>query len=66
MEMWKGMTGREFIKWILDNEVEDCPIEIVYRTPDGKFFPETDKYFVLDIDEKGKDEFRWNYRRVLL
>ena len=58
------MTGRELIKWILDNKAEDAKIEVQYRDSGGDY-PETDEVLYL-IDETGKDKTGWCYRRIVL
>lgn len=59
------MTGRELIKWILDNHAEDCVIEVQYRDED-RVYEGTDKNPWLITTSTGKDEYGWNYNRVIL
>ena len=58
------MTGRELIKWILDNKAEDKKIEIQYRDSGGDY-PGTDEILYLE-ENKGTDSDGWQYERVVL
>ena len=58
------MTGRELIKWILDNHAEYCMIEVQYRDKD-RVYEGTDKDPLLITTPPGQDEYGW-YNRVIL
>lgn len=58
------MTGRELIRWILDNKAEDLPVEIQYRDSGG-YYIGTDTMLCLEI-ETANDEEDWQYQRVVL
>lgn len=64
------MTGRELIKWILDHEAENLPIEINYRDKLGGYCDGTTDqlYLEIEIGEKiNKETGRcWQYQKVVL
>lgn len=58
------MTGRELIKWILDNKAENDQFEVQYRDTEGEYY-DTDKTLYL-IKENATDENGWQYMRVVM
>lgn len=58
------MTGRELIKWILDNEAETMKFEVQCRDDNFNCFG-IDGHLLLKEDI-GKDPFGWTYKRILL
>ena len=58
------MTGRDLIKWILENKAEDTEFEVQYRDNGGDYYG-TDKNLYL-LEDPGKTENGWQYRRILL
>ena len=60
------MTGRELIKWILDNEAEDLPIEVNYRDKFGGYCDGTTDQLCLEIIFCEKKSAETGYRKVVL
>lgn len=58
------MTGRDLIKWILENKAEDTEFEVQYRDNGGDYHG-TDKNLYI-LEDTGKTENGWQYRRILL
>lgn len=58
------MTGRELIKWVLDNNAENAEFEVQYRDSGGDY-DGTDKDLYL-VAETAKDKDGRSYKRVVL
>lgn len=58
------MTGRDLIKWILDNKAEDKQVEIQYRDEGGDYSG-TDAFLRLEIED-ARDATGWCYKRIVL
>lgn len=63
------MTGRELMKWILDNNAEDLPFEVQYRDSGGDYHGTDERlYLIVEKSEKTVEDlpYKWQYTRVVL
>lgn len=45
------MTGKELIKWIQDNNIENCEVRIQYRDSGGDYDGTDEPYMILDSSQ---------------